>query len=347
MEDEAVLGFLQAAGSWRRAHLPPSAPARLLLGAAGLLLKGRRATTHWASLELLPYFGAIPVDGRVVLDGDWIFAAGVTSGIDGALTSRRASCAGEDAAKAIQPLHGLRAGTAVRQRHARHRAAGHPGAGPPRRRRHDAAPRGHRAPHRCAPGDRRAGGRLTCPANGACRRTATGCDRGRSRRSHTAVLRRDAARGPAERRSEASVVMPEDVGGDDDTIEAAMLALVAARGADKTICPSEIARHLGGPSADPRARRTHRSPRDLLGAGQAGRATVGDHDGGAGQSCSRPRWAPGTAAHPAVSTGCGRSPSDTPSRSLAAERPDIRVAHGSGSAELPIVAIARKPPGDR
>ena len=45
--------------------------------------------------------------------------------------------------------------------------------------------------------------------------------------------------------------MSEDVGGDDDTIEAAMLALVAARGADKTICPSEVARHLGGP--DPEA----------------------------------------------------------------------------------------------
>ena len=99
MEDEAVLGFLrrQEAGGARIFSVCTGA---LLLGAAGLL-KGRRATTHWASLELLPYFGAIPVDGRVVLDGDWIFAAGVTSGIDGALRLA-AELRGEDAAKAIQ-----------------------------------------------------------------------------------------------------------------------------------------------------------------------------------------------------------------------------------------------------
>lgn len=57
----------------------------LLLGGAGLL-RGRRATTHWASHDLLPSFGAVAVDRRVVVDGKWIFAAGVTAGIDGALT---------------------------------------------------------------------------------------------------------------------------------------------------------------------------------------------------------------------------------------------------------------------
>src|SRR6516164_8028059 len=36
-------------------------------------------------LHLLPYFGAIPVNERVVVDGAWVFAAGVTAGIDGAL----------------------------------------------------------------------------------------------------------------------------------------------------------------------------------------------------------------------------------------------------------------------
>src|SRR5262249_20051644 len=56
----------------------------LLCGAAGLLV-GRRATTHWASFHLLPLFGATPVNERVVVDGDWVFAAGVTAGIDGAL----------------------------------------------------------------------------------------------------------------------------------------------------------------------------------------------------------------------------------------------------------------------
>jgi cyclohexyl-isocyanide hydratase len=49
------------------------------------LLKGKQATTHWRSFHLLPYFGAIPVKQRVVVDGNLITAAGVTAGIDGAL----------------------------------------------------------------------------------------------------------------------------------------------------------------------------------------------------------------------------------------------------------------------
>lgn len=56
----------------------------LLLGATGLL-RGRRATTHWASHHLLPLLGATPVDERVVEDGKFVTAAGVTSGFDGAL----------------------------------------------------------------------------------------------------------------------------------------------------------------------------------------------------------------------------------------------------------------------
>jgi cyclohexyl-isocyanide hydratase len=51
-------------------------------GGADPRKKGNR---HWASFHLLPWFGAIPVDERVVVEGDWIFAAGVTAGIDGAL----------------------------------------------------------------------------------------------------------------------------------------------------------------------------------------------------------------------------------------------------------------------
>lgn len=99
MEDERVLGWLrrQAAGATAVFSVCTGA---LLLGAAGLL-QGRRATTHWASFDLLPWFGATPIDERVVLDGAWVFAAGVTAGIDGALRLA-AELRGEDAAKAIQ-----------------------------------------------------------------------------------------------------------------------------------------------------------------------------------------------------------------------------------------------------
>ncbi len=72
----------------------------LVCGAAGLL-KGRRATTHWSAHHLLPLFGATAVDARVVVDGDMIFAAGVTAGIDGALTAA-AHLRGDEAAQVIQ-----------------------------------------------------------------------------------------------------------------------------------------------------------------------------------------------------------------------------------------------------
>lgn len=99
MEDEEALSWLrrQAAGAHSVFSVCTGA---LLCGAAGLL-KGRRATTHWASFHLLPFFGAIPVNKRVVVDGSWVFAAGVTAGIDGAL-QLAAELRGEEAAQLIQ-----------------------------------------------------------------------------------------------------------------------------------------------------------------------------------------------------------------------------------------------------
>ena len=99
MEDDEVIGWIARQAEGARCVFSVCTGA-LLCGAAGLL-RGRRATTHWASLHLLPLFGATVVNERVVIDGNWIFAAGVTAGIDGALRLA-AELRGDDAAKAIQ-----------------------------------------------------------------------------------------------------------------------------------------------------------------------------------------------------------------------------------------------------
>jgi len=99
MEDEAVLDWVrtQAAGALCVFSVCTGA---LICGAAGLL-KGKRATTHWTAMHLLHHFGAIPVDQRVVEDGDLLCAAGVTAGIDGAL-QLAARLRGDDVAQGIQ-----------------------------------------------------------------------------------------------------------------------------------------------------------------------------------------------------------------------------------------------------
>jgi cyclohexyl-isocyanide hydratase len=71
-----------------------------VLGAAGLL-RGRRATTHWAYADLLPMVGAIHEKGRVVKDSNIVTAGGVTSGIDFGL-SMVAEIAGGTVAQSIQ-----------------------------------------------------------------------------------------------------------------------------------------------------------------------------------------------------------------------------------------------------
>ena len=80
MEDTAVLDWLRTQADG--AHSIFSVCTGVLLCGAAGLLQGRRATTHWASFHLLAFFGAIPVNERVVVDRTWVFAAGVTAGID-------------------------------------------------------------------------------------------------------------------------------------------------------------------------------------------------------------------------------------------------------------------------
>jgi cyclohexyl-isocyanide hydratase len=99
MEDVEVLTWIRQQAAGARSVFSVCTGA-LLFGAAGLL-QGKRATTHWASFHLLPFFGAIPVNERVVIDGDWVFAAGVTAGIDGALRLA-AILRGDEVAQAIQ-----------------------------------------------------------------------------------------------------------------------------------------------------------------------------------------------------------------------------------------------------
>jgi cyclohexyl-isocyanide hydratase len=83
MGDEGVLEFIRVQAAQVRFVFSVCTGA-LICGAAGLL-RNVRATTHWTAHHLLPYFGAIPVGARVVVDGKLISAAGVTAGIDGAL----------------------------------------------------------------------------------------------------------------------------------------------------------------------------------------------------------------------------------------------------------------------
>jgi cyclohexyl-isocyanide hydratase len=99
MEDEVALAFLrkQAAGA---KYVTSVCTGSLVLGAAGLL-KGKRATSHWAAIDHLRALGAIPVSQRVVMDGNVITGAGVASGIDFALAVA-AILEGEEVARQIQ-----------------------------------------------------------------------------------------------------------------------------------------------------------------------------------------------------------------------------------------------------
>jgi cyclohexyl-isocyanide hydratase len=80
MQDAALIAWIAAHG--RKAQWVASVcTGSMILGQAGLL-RGKRATTHWATHGLLKDFGAIPVDQRVVWDGRLVTGAGVSAGLD-------------------------------------------------------------------------------------------------------------------------------------------------------------------------------------------------------------------------------------------------------------------------
>lgn len=99
MEDQSALSFLRKQAAHAK-YVTSVCTGSLVLGAAGLL-KGRRATCHWNALEHLKLLGAIPVNEKVVVDGNIVTGAGVTSGIDFALTLAAILC-GEQVAREIQ-----------------------------------------------------------------------------------------------------------------------------------------------------------------------------------------------------------------------------------------------------
>ncbi len=72
----------------------------LILAGAGLLA-GRRATSHWLAMDVLRDLGAEPVSDRVVFDGKYVTAAGVSAGIDMTLTLA-GRIAGDQVAQTIQ-----------------------------------------------------------------------------------------------------------------------------------------------------------------------------------------------------------------------------------------------------
>ncbi|MGW7440043.1 DJ-1/PfpI family protein [Streptomyces sp. NPDC054849] len=99
MKNPAVLEWLRAVdatSTWTTSVCTGS----LLLAAAGLL-DGRRAAGHWLYLDRLPQFGAEPTGERVVFDGKYVTAAGVSSGIDMGLTLL-GRIAGDELAQTVQ-----------------------------------------------------------------------------------------------------------------------------------------------------------------------------------------------------------------------------------------------------
>ncbi|MFV1992140.1 MAG: DJ-1/PfpI family protein [Acidimicrobiales bacterium] len=99
MKDERLLSWLQDVApttTWMTSVCTGS----LILASAGLL-KGIPATTHWGAMDRLGDLGAVATKQRVIIGDGIATAAGVSAGIDMALTLA-AEIAGADYARALQ-----------------------------------------------------------------------------------------------------------------------------------------------------------------------------------------------------------------------------------------------------
>ncbi len=99
VDDDETLDWVARVGEQAR-WVTSACTGSLLLGSAGLL-RGYRAATHWAFMDLLPLVGATPVNRRVVIDRNRITSGGVTAGIDIALHIA-SEIAGREEAERIQ-----------------------------------------------------------------------------------------------------------------------------------------------------------------------------------------------------------------------------------------------------
>lgn len=83
MDNAKLLGFIRMQDRHTR-YTTSTCTGSLLLAASGLL-RGRRATSHWAVMRALAIMGAVPVSEIVVEDGKYITGAGVINGLELAL----------------------------------------------------------------------------------------------------------------------------------------------------------------------------------------------------------------------------------------------------------------------
>jgi cyclohexyl-isocyanide hydratase len=78
-----TMGWIADRGS-RARYVTSVCTGSLPLAKAGLL-RGKRATAHWAARAALSAYGAVPIDSRVVVDGNVVTGAGVSAGLDYAI----------------------------------------------------------------------------------------------------------------------------------------------------------------------------------------------------------------------------------------------------------------------